>query len=111
MRTTVPAAFRLAFRGPEGFYTVHFLPTEEWTGVIVSVGDVTMRWQVVVADQEESGLFVLGGMTDGSDSLWDDPFWFELRFSGLQPVIGIGAIRLSGVKIAPPDFGRSAYRR
>ena len=71
MRTTVPAAFSLAFKGPEGPYTIQFEPTDEGDGVIdVSIGGLTMRWQVVDADREDSGAVVLGGMTDGSEPLW-----------------------------------------
>ena len=88
MRTTVPAAFSLAFKGPEGPYTIQFEPTDEWDGVIdVSIGGLTMRWQVVDADREDSGAIVLGGMTDGSGPLWGDQFWFELRFSDAPPLI------------------------
>ena len=61
MRTTVPAAFSLAFTGPEGSYTIHFEPTDEWDGIIdVSIGGHTMRWWVVNADEEDSGAVVLG---------------------------------------------------
>jgi len=88
MRTTVPAAFSLAFTGPEGCYTVQFEPTDEWDGVIdVSISGVTMRWHVVDADREDGGAVVLGGMTDGSAPLWGDEFWFELRFSDVPPLI------------------------
>ena len=88
MRTTVPAAFNLAFTGPEGRYTIQFAPTDGWDGVIdVTIGGVTMRWHVVNAEREDSGAVVLEGMTDGSDPLWGDEFWFELRFSDVPPLI------------------------
>lgn len=82
MRTTVPAAFDVAFIGPEGPYTIHFTPTDQWDGIIdVSIGGLAMRWHVVEADKEETGAVVLGGMTQGSEPIWDDAFWFELRIS------------------------------
>lgn len=88
MRTTVPAAFSLAFTGPEGSYEIQFEPTDEWDGVIdVSIGSVATRWQVLDANREEDGAVVLGGMTDGSEALWGDQFWFELRFSDAPPLI------------------------
>lgn len=88
MRTTVPAAFSLAFAGPEGRYTIQFEPTDEWDGAIdLSIGGVTMRWHVVDADREDGGAVVLGGMTDGSKPLWGDVLWFELRFSDMPPLI------------------------
>lgn len=88
MRTTVPAAFDVAFTGPEGPYTIQFKPTDQWDGVIdVSIGGLAMRWHVVDADEEETGEVVLGGMTDGSEPIWDDAFWFELRIGNAPPLI------------------------
>lgn len=88
MRTTVPPAFDMTFAGPEGPYTILFRPTDEWDGVIeVSIGDLEMRWDVVDADREEVGGLVLGGMTSGSENLWNDQFWFELRLDDSPPVI------------------------
>jgi hypothetical protein len=88
MRTTVPRAFSMSFTGPEGLYTVHFRPTDEWDGIIdVSIGGQEMRWDVDDADREEAGGLVLGGMTSGSERLWDDQFWFELRLDDTPPII------------------------
>ena len=88
MRTSVPPAFNMTFAGPEGSYTITFRPTDEWDGLIdVSIGDLEMRWDVVDADREETGGLVLGGMTSGSESLWNDQFWFELRLADSPPVI------------------------
>ena len=78
----------MTFAGPEGSYTITFRPTDEWDGLIdVSIGDLEMRWDVVDADREETGGLVLGGMTSGSESLWNDQFWFELRLADSPPVI------------------------
>jgi hypothetical protein len=88
MRTTVPPAFDLSFSGREGPYVVRFKPTDEWDGIIdVSIGGQDMRWNVDHADREEAGGLVLGGMTSGSESLWNDQFWFELRLDDAPPVI------------------------
>lgn len=88
MRTPVPAAFSLSFTGPEGPYAIRFEPTDEWDGVIeVSIGGVAMRWPVAVATQEVSGAVVLSGMTSGSEPLWSDQYWFELRVSDVPPLI------------------------
>jgi hypothetical protein len=88
MRTKVPASFSMPFIGPEGPYRVRFDPTDEWDGVIdTSVGGLQMRWDVVNAEQEEAGGLVLGGMTTGSQSLWNDEFWFELRLDDNPPTI------------------------
>ena len=88
MRTNVPPAFALSFRGAEGPYSIHFQPTDRGDGLIeVSIGGVEMCWAVVDADREEGGGIVLGGMTDGSGALWDDQFWFELRLDDRPPVI------------------------
>ena len=88
MRTTVPSAFKLTFVGPEGPYEISFQPTDEWDGIInVAIGGLEMQWSVDHADREEGGGIVLGGMTSGSETLWNDQFWFELRFGDTPPVI------------------------
>jgi hypothetical protein len=88
MRTTVPPAFDKTFAGPEGTYILTFRPTDEWDGIIdVSIAGSEMRWAVVDADVDEAGGVVLGGMTSGSESLWNDQFWFELRLDDAPPVI------------------------
>lgn len=88
MRTKVPPAFSMKFSGPEGPYTLRFNPTDDWDGIIeTSVGGVPMHWDVTDADRDESGGLVLGGMTSGSDGLWNDQFWFELRLDDSPPVI------------------------
>ena len=78
----------MTFRGPEGVYTIQFRPTDEWDGLIdVFIGDLEMQWDVVDARREETGGLVLGGMTSGTESLWNDQFWFELRLDDRPPVI------------------------
>ncbi len=46
-----------------------------------------MRWDVLDADREEGGGLVLGGMTSGSETLWSDQFWFELRVDDTPPIM------------------------
>lgn len=88
MRTTVPLAFSLSITGVEGEYTLCFQPTDEWDGIIdVSIGGLDMRWNVDMAHREEGGGLVLGGMTSGSEPLWNDQFWFELHLDDAPPVI------------------------
>ena len=88
MRTTVPPPFKLAFVGDDGGYTISFQPTDQWDGrIVVSMRGQTMRWDVVDADKEDDGSVVLGGMTSGSESLWGDQFWFELRVTDRPPLI------------------------
>lgn len=88
MRTTVPQAFSMSFAGPEGPYIIHFRPSDEWDGTInVTIAGLAMRWSVDDADLEEGGGKVLGGMTSGSDELWNDTYWFELRLADTPPVI------------------------
>ena len=95
MRTRVPPAFNISFTGSEGPYTIHFHPTDEWDGIIdVSVGGVDMQWSVVDAGRDERGGLVLGGMTSGSECLWNDQFWFELRLNDSPPVIRYWADQL-----------------
>jgi hypothetical protein len=88
MRTTVPPPFNLPFDGDDGPYTIRFQPTDKWDGIIaVSIRGLTMSWDVVEASEEDDGSVVLGGMTSGSEALWNDQFWFELRLTDTPPVI------------------------
>ena len=67
---------------------MQFQPTDQWEGVIaVSIGGVEMRWGVDLAEREDGGVIVLGGMTSGSECLWNDQFWFELRLDDTPPAI------------------------
>lgn len=78
----------MSFSGPEGAYTVYFRPIDDWDGIIeVSIGGHSMQWLVVHADREDSGQIVLGGMTDGTEDIWNGYFWFELRIGDIPPVI------------------------
>jgi hypothetical protein len=78
----------MSFTGPEGPYAVRFQPSSEWDGTIdVTIGGHAMRWSVDHADDEEGGGTVLGGITRGSEKLWNDTYWFELRLADLPPVI------------------------
>ena len=74
--------------GPEGPYAIHFRPAGEWDGIIdVTIGGLAMKWVVDDAHADAGGRAVLGGMTSGSDQLWNDTFWFELRLADAPPVI------------------------
>jgi hypothetical protein len=67
---------------------MRFQPTDDSDGIIdLSIAGVEMRWAVMNADREEGGGIALGGMTSGSEALWDDEFWFELRLDDSPPVI------------------------
>ena len=88
MRTTIPAAFQMSFEGPDETYEIDFTPIDEWDGVIdVNIRGVQMRWDVVDASIGKDGLVSLGGMTTGSEDLWNDQFWFELCVTASPPVI------------------------
>lgn len=88
MRTKAPHPFAITFAGEEGPYTIHFQPTDEWDGVIdVILAGTPMRWFVVNVDREDNGGLVLGGMTTGTEDIWNDQFWFELRLDDAPPVI------------------------
>lgn len=88
MRTKVPQAFQMQFAGFEGQNLVDFHPTDEWDGQIhVTINEHEMTWEVTDADIEKEGGLVLGGITDGSDEIWGDQFWFELRLHDRPPVI------------------------
>lgn len=88
MRTTAPHSFDLGFQSEDGPYTISFQPTDEWDGKItVSIRGQTMHWDVVDADKAADGKVILGGMTCGSEALWGDQFWFELRLTDTPPMI------------------------
>ncbi len=88
MRPDVPPAFDLSFTGPEGPYTLHFQPTDGPDGLIrVSIAGVDMEWDSVDAKHEPGGGIVLSGMAYGTEQLWNDTYWFELRLGDSPPVI------------------------
>jgi hypothetical protein len=94
----------MSFTGAEGAYTIRFLPIDEWDGIIdVSIGGLEMRWHVLDADREEAGGLVLSGMTSGSNSLWNDQFWFELRLDDTPPVIRYWGNQVVWREDRPPD--------
>ncbi len=79
-RTTVPPPFSASFVGVEGPYTILFEPRDEWGGTIqASIGGVEMLWDVIACEGDEVGEIELGGMTTGSEALWCDQSWFEIR--------------------------------
>ena len=78
----------MSFKGSEETYEIDFTPTDEWDGLInVTIQGVQMRWDVVDASIDQDGIVSLGGMTTGSEDLWKDQFWFELRVTAFPPVI------------------------
>lgn len=88
MRINTPPPFRLTFTSPDGCYTVDYCPNDEREGVIdVSISGVSMRWYVVYVERDANGERVLSGMTSGSEALWQDQFWFELRPDHIPPLI------------------------
>jgi hypothetical protein len=79
LRVGVPPAFRITFEAPESRYDVAFTPTDPWNGeIIVSIAGVEMQWDVVDASTDEAGHLTLGGLTSGSEDIWQDCFWFSL---------------------------------
>lgn len=88
MRINAPQPFRLTFAGPDGPYTIDYRPTDEWKGVIeVAINGVAMLWDVAQVELESNGEQVLSGMTSGSEAIWHDQFWFELRPNGTPPLM------------------------
>ena len=81
-------AFTMTFEGPEGAYDIAFSPTDFGDGEIaVSIAGVDMLWDVVHASKEEGGSLELGGMTSGSEAIWQDCFWFSLCLDESTPRI------------------------
>jgi hypothetical protein len=66
-------------QGPEGAYELDFQRSDEWDGQMdVIIAGVAMRWNVDNVEQYDDGSMALGGLTQGSESLWQDCFWFQL---------------------------------
>jgi hypothetical protein len=87
MRIKTPPPFEITMCGSEGPYTLAYAPTDDWDGEIaVCIGEVSMRWPVLNVEEDEAG-FRLGGMTSGSEPLWNDAFWFELSPNANPPRI------------------------
>lgn len=80
MRVKCPPSFSAMAIGPEGQYHLHFEPLDEWDGVTTTeIAGTPMRWKVDVIESDESGNIAFSGLTRGSEPVWHDCFWFELR--------------------------------
>ena len=79
MRAKVPPPFEQCFDGPEGRYKLEFRPLDDWDGQIqTTINGHQMLWDVLNVETDTDAGLVLGGMTHGSEAIWDDVFWFEL---------------------------------
>jgi hypothetical protein len=88
MRTVAPQPFSISFAGPEGSYTIHFRPDGEWDGLIdVTIGGLAMLWPVEDIQTENGGHLVISGLTKGTEDLWNQQLWFELRLHDSPPII------------------------
>jgi hypothetical protein len=73
--------------GPEGCYRLTYSGGGDGvTKVEVAISGLTMTWPVVIMIEEDDGI-TLCGMTSGSQALWRDQFWFELRPDARPPRI------------------------
>ena len=76
-------SFQVTVTGPEGRYRLFHTPCDDSDGKIeVTIVGLAMTWHVDVVMEDESGV-VLCGMTVGSQAIWQDQFWFELRPNAL----------------------------
>ncbi len=79
MSVRCPANFTARFNSPDGDYTVRFIASDEWSGVIdTTLAGIPMRWEVEVIKAGQDGTTSLSGMTTGSKDIWNDCYWFEL---------------------------------
>ena len=86
--TATPQSFSKSFCGPNGQYSVVFRSVGGSDGDIeVSIDGISMTWTVDSVDCEGGSGIVMGGMTTGSEAIWGDQFWFELRPDDSPPVI------------------------
>ena len=52
---------------------------DDWGGHIqTTINGHQMLWDVLNVETDPDAGLVLGGMTHGSEAIWDDVFWFEL---------------------------------
>lgn len=87
MNMPMRPAFTMTFSGPEDRYTLGFEPAGKWNGVItVTIAAHPMQWDVLHFERDKEGGIVLCGMTTGSEQVWNDQFWFELRPDDNPPV-------------------------
>ena len=89
MRINAPPPFELTFNNsPDDSYTIDYRPTDAWEGVIdVAIRGVSLRWYVAQVERDAKGRRALSGMTSGSEVIWQDQFWFELRPDDTPPII------------------------
>ncbi len=81
-------SFDLMMTGPEGPYALAFRSTNDGDGEIdVTICGHGMTWWVTRIEKEDDGKVCLSGMTQGSEDLWNDQFFFMLRVGSGEPTI------------------------
>lgn len=91
-----PAAFQLAFEGPQGRYVLAYTPDQDEGRLSVSGALPDMVWHADVVERTADG-WRIGGLTRGSAGVWGDTYWFELK-TGAAPAVsyldGKGLVRV-----------------
>ncbi|WP_446485458.1 hypothetical protein [Caulobacter sp. LARHSG274] len=81
-----PAAFEATFRGEDGDYRLSYRPNADKGSIQTTIGGVEMTWLVDFVEKTPDEEWELGGLTRGTEALWDDVYWFELRTTQGAPL-------------------------
>ncbi|MBW8859261.1 MAG: hypothetical protein JF570_05880 [Caulobacter sp.] len=74
-----PEAFEMTFRGEAGVYRLSYRPNADKGLIQTTIDGVDMTWLVDFVENGPDGAWELGGLTRGTEALWNDVYWFELR--------------------------------
>lgn len=88
MRVKCPKPFSFTVNGPEGPYTLHFQPIDEWDGEFIIEGlQQQITLDVLEIKRSEEGELTFLGWPNGTEEVWDDFVWFEARPGFTPPQI------------------------
>jgi len=81
-----PDAFEAAFVGPDGEYRLAYRLNADSGLIETKIGGVEMTWIVDFVEKTAEGHWELGGLTRGSQDVWGDTYWFEMRTAAGAPL-------------------------
>jgi hypothetical protein len=78
MIAETPEPFTISIISSDGRYELAFTPNHDEGTIETTVSGQKMLWHVETVDVDPEGNLVLAGLTRGSETVWNDCFWFVL---------------------------------
>ncbi len=78
MIAALPSPFSIVVTGPEGSYKLAYTPDHDEGIIETTISSQPMLWHVETVEFDADGDLVLSGLTRGTETVWEDCFWFVL---------------------------------